>query len=116
MFLCVAVGLSGSFPAMNVAVYSALYELGVEPIIISSTAASQWGANDPNFTWLDMEAVLRKADVFPVECVARGYLIGSGWKDYQAEQSTSGVPLRPVQKVPRELQEARGLPGPGLPE
>lgn len=66
----VAVGLSGSFPAMNVAVYAALHELGVEPIIISSTAASQWGANDPNFTWLDMEAVLRKQDVFPYKSVA----------------------------------------------
>ena len=66
----VAVGLSGSFPAMNVAVYSALHELGVEPIIISSTAASQWGANDPNFTWLDMEAVLRKNDVFPYKSAA----------------------------------------------
>ena len=66
----VAVGLSGSFPAMNVAVYSALHELGVEPIIISSTAASQWGANDPNFTWLDMEAVLRKQEVFPYKSVA----------------------------------------------
>jgi len=66
----VAVGVSGSFPAMNVAIYSALYELGIEPIIISSTAASQWGANDPNFTWLDMEAVLRKNDVFPYKSVA----------------------------------------------
>ncbi len=66
----VAVGVSGSFPAMNIAVYSALHELGIEPIIISSTAASQWGANDPNFTWLDMEAVLRKTEVFPYKSVA----------------------------------------------
>lgn len=66
----VAVGLSGSFPAMNVAVYAALHELGIEPIVISSTAASQWGANDPTFTWLDMEAVLRKNEVFPYKSVA----------------------------------------------
>ncbi|UCH28848.1 MAG: poly-gamma-glutamate system protein [Myxococcales bacterium] len=66
----VAVGVSGSFPAMNVAVYSALHELGIEPIIISSTAASQWGANDPSFTWLDMEAALRKNEVFPYKSVA----------------------------------------------
>ncbi|MBW2225228.1 MAG: poly-gamma-glutamate system protein, partial [Deltaproteobacteria bacterium] len=44
--------------------------LGIEPIIISSTAASQWGANDPNFTWLDMEAVLRKHQVFAYKSVA----------------------------------------------
>jgi poly-gamma-glutamate system protein len=66
----VAVGLSGSFPAMNIAVYSALHELGLEPVVISSTAASQWGANDPNFTWLDMEAALRKNEVFPYKSVA----------------------------------------------
>jgi poly-gamma-glutamate system protein len=62
--------VSGSFPAVNVAVYSALHEIGAEPIVISSTAASQWGANNPNFTWLDMEAVLRKSDVFPYKSVA----------------------------------------------
>ena len=66
----VAVGLSGSFPAVNVAVYSAIHELGIEPIIISSTAASQYGANDPNFTWLDMEAALRRNQVFPYKSVA----------------------------------------------
>jgi poly-gamma-glutamate system protein len=66
----VALGLSGSFPAMNVAVYSAVSALGVEPIIVTSTAASQWGANEPTFTWLDMEAELRKADVFPYKSAA----------------------------------------------
>jgi poly-gamma-glutamate system protein len=66
----VAVGVSGSFPAMNIAVYSALHELGIEPIIISSTAASQWGANNPGFTWLDMESALRKKEVFPYKSKA----------------------------------------------
>lgn len=66
----VAVGLSGSFPAINVAVYSAIHELGIEPIIITSTAASQYGANDPNFTWLDMEAALRRNQVFPYKSIA----------------------------------------------
>mgnify|MGYP002261618068 CR=1 FL=1 len=37
---------------------------------------------------------MKKARTLPVECVARGYLIGSGWKEYQAKQSASGVPLR----------------------
>ncbi|MEM8610058.1 MAG: poly-gamma-glutamate system protein [Myxococcota bacterium] len=66
----VAVGLSGSFPAFNIAVYAALSELGIEPIVISSTAASQWGANNPGFTWLDMESTLRKNEVFPYKSVA----------------------------------------------
>ena len=36
---------------------------------------------------------VRKAEVLPVEWVARGYLAGSGWKDYQATGSVCGVPL-----------------------
>ena len=38
---------------------------------------------------------VRKADVIPVECVARGYLAGSGWTEYQRSQSVCGVPLPP---------------------
>lgn len=38
--------------------------------------------------------IVRKTEVLPVECIARGYLIGSGWKEYQAGRSVSGVPLR----------------------
>ena len=34
-----------------------------------------------------------KLDMFPVECVARGYIEGSGWKDYLANGSMCGVPL-----------------------
>ena len=66
----VAVGVSGSFPAMNVATYSALHQVGAIPIVIASAAASQYGANDPRMTWLDMEAALRDADVFPYKSVA----------------------------------------------
>lgn len=66
----VAVGLSGSFPAVNIAVYAALHELGIDPVVISSTAASQWGANNPSLTWLDMEAALRNNEVFPFKSVA----------------------------------------------
>ncbi len=38
--------------------------------------------------------IVRKTNVLPVECVARGYLIGGGWKEYQQSRSVSGVPLR----------------------
>ncbi|WP_058185607.1 phosphoribosylaminoimidazolesuccinocarboxamide synthase [Terracidiphilus gabretensis] len=37
--------------------------------------------------------LVKRANMFPVECVARGYLAGSGWKDYQATQSLCGIPL-----------------------
>jgi phosphoribosylaminoimidazole-succinocarboxamide synthase len=37
--------------------------------------------------------VVRKLDVFPVECVVRGYLSGSGWKEYKESSSVCGIPL-----------------------
>jgi len=39
--------------------------------------------------------LVKKADVVPVECVARGYLVGSGWREYQKSASVCGIPLRP---------------------
>jgi phosphoribosylaminoimidazole-succinocarboxamide synthase len=48
----------------------------------------------------------RKAVVVPIECVARGYLAGSGWTEYQAGGSVCGVAL------PRGLRECSRLPEP----
>lgn len=50
--------------------------------------------------------LVKKADPLPVECVIRGYLAGSGWKDYQQTSSTSGVPL------PQGLELSSQLPEP----
>lgn len=53
---------------------------------------------------LDKRAMLvKKTEVIPVECVVRGYLSGSGWRDYQARGETSGV------KLPAGLSEAARL-------
>ena len=46
------------------------------------------------------------ADMFPVECVARGYLAGSGWKEYKERGAACGVPL------PSGLKECGRLPEP----
>ncbi|MEN9555488.1 MAG: Phosphoribosylaminoimidazole-succinocarboxamide synthase [Planctomycetota bacterium] len=50
--------------------------------------------------------VVRKTDVIPIECVARGYLSGSGWKEYQKSGTVCGIPL------PSGLQESSRLPEP----
>ncbi len=50
--------------------------------------------------------VARKCDVIPFECVARGYLAGSGWKDYVREGAICGV------RLPPGLKEASRLPEP----
>jgi len=54
----IAVLLTGSMPGANIAVYSAVKALGLHPVIITSVSSSWWGANQPDFTWLDMEKVL----------------------------------------------------------
>ncbi|MDA8746070.1 poly-gamma-glutamate system protein [Rubripirellula amarantea] len=54
----VAVGCTGSFPALNTALYTALEAIGAKPVIIHSAASSQFGANEPDMLWLDMERVL----------------------------------------------------------
>ncbi len=56
----IAVGLTGSLPGMNLALYAAARSVGAIPVAITSVGATSWGANDPYFTWLDMERVLRK--------------------------------------------------------
>ena len=54
----IAVMLTGSMPGANIALLSACQVMGIHPIIISSIGASQWGANQVDFTWLDMEDIL----------------------------------------------------------
>ncbi len=66
----VAVSFTGSFPGLNIAVHSALQTLKLKPVIITSVGASNWGANDPYFTWLDMERALHDAGVFKNRSVA----------------------------------------------
>jgi phosphoribosylaminoimidazole-succinocarboxamide synthase len=48
----------------------------------------------------------RRADMIPVECVARGYLAGSGWREYRTQGTVCGVPL------PEGLSESAELPEP----
>ena len=50
--------------------------------------------------------LVKKADVFPVECIVRGYLAGSGWAEYQKSGTVCGIPL------PEGLVESSRLPEP----
>jgi len=50
--------------------------------------------------------LVRRAEMFPVECVVRGYLSGSAWAEYKASQSVCGIPL------PAGLRESSPLPEP----
>ena len=50
--------------------------------------------------------LVQRAEMFPVECVVRGYLSGSGWKEYKASGSVCGI------KLPAGLRESEQLPEP----
>jgi phosphoribosylaminoimidazole-succinocarboxamide synthase len=50
--------------------------------------------------------LVQRAEMFPVECVVRGYISGSGWKDYLATGSVCGIEL------PKGLRESDKLPCP----
>ncbi|MFC1632795.1 phosphoribosylaminoimidazolesuccinocarboxamide synthase [Patescibacteria group bacterium] len=51
-------------------------------------------------------SLVRKAEVIPIECIVRGYITGSGWKDYQRTGMVCGLPL------PSGLVESEKLPEP----
>lgn len=50
--------------------------------------------------------VIKKCEVVPIECVVRGYLVGSGWKEYQKSGTVCGI------KLPEGLQQASQLAEP----
>jgi phosphoribosylaminoimidazole-succinocarboxamide synthase len=54
----------------------------------------------------DRSVIVKKLKQLPVEAIVRGYIIGSGWKDYQASGAICGIPL------PAGLKQAEKLPEP----
>lgn len=66
----IAAGFSGSFPALNIAVLSAAQVMKLKVIAISSAAASTWGANIPDMSWLDMERILNENKLISNRSVA----------------------------------------------
>jgi poly-gamma-glutamate system protein len=86
----VAIGYSGSFPGLNIATLAAVDSLGLEPLIISSAASSDYGASAPQLSWLDMEGLLHERGVF------RGHSLGAslgGIEDQGIGLGPSGVTI-----------------------
>jgi len=80
---------------------------GLAPHHILSADPSSESALRPFARQLTGRAVIcRKAPALPIECVVRGYLAGSGWKDYQGSGSVCGV------KLPAGLRQCDKLPAP----
>ncbi len=98
----VAVALSGSFPALNIGVYAALETLELQPVVTTSIGASMWGANDPAFTWLDMESLFIAEGIFRTRSAAASFgggddtgrgLSPEGRRLVAAAAARNGVPM-----------------------
>jgi poly-gamma-glutamate system protein len=94
----VAVAVSGSFPALNLAVYAALEAMDVEPVAIVSGSASQWGANVPGFAWMDITRELRQAEL--IDMRARAATLGG------IEDRGIGLDERGLQLIRRAAEAA----------
>lgn len=84
----VAIGMTGSFPALDISTLAAIKELGLKPIVIVSVASSNWGANINRLTILDMLSYLDKKDVLSYLPIAAS--IGAS-KDLGKSLSKQGV-------------------------
>lgn len=84
------------------------FELLGEPNHLLSTDLQEMGpefASQPEI-FAGRSILVRKTQVVPIECVARGYLSGSGWKEYRAQGTVCG------QALPPGLVESAKLPHP----
>ena len=66
----IAIGFSGSFPALNLATIIAAESYGLKPLVTTGVTSSMWGANLPEFTWLDIERHLLEARIISTKSLA----------------------------------------------
>jgi poly-gamma-glutamate system protein len=66
----VAVGMTGSFPGWNIAFLAACKVLDLQPLLITSVGSSDWGANLPSLTWLDMERIFDERGLWNFRSIA----------------------------------------------
>jgi poly-gamma-glutamate system protein len=74
----IAINTSGSYPGLNIAILSACEILKLKPVITTSATSGSFGANRPEFTWLDMELILTRHGI--ISHSSQGVSIG-GEKD-----------------------------------
>jgi poly-gamma-glutamate system protein len=114
----VAVSFSGSFPALNIAVLAALKSLNLRPTIISSASGSQWGANAPDFLWVDMEHFLQARGLFPFRSAAASLggrrdrareLTEKGREELLLAIERNGLPLLKARTIRQNVDERMAI-------
>jgi phosphoribosylaminoimidazole-succinocarboxamide synthase len=78
----------------------------VAPSHLLSTDVADLPAELQQDDWEGRVMLCHRADMLPIECIVRGYLTGSAWKEYQASGTMHGTPL------PEGLEESAQLPEP----
>jgi poly-gamma-glutamate system protein len=84
----VAVGITGSNPGANLALYAAMSVLQLKPVIITALSSSTYGANRENLTWLDYENILKQNNLIDF---ATSYTSFGGRDDLGIGLSDSGI-------------------------
>ena len=97
----VAVAVSGSFPGMNICLYAAMETMALRPVVVTSLGASNWGANSPEFTWLDMESLFYDRGIFHTRSQAASF---GGGNDMGRGMSPAG------RRLLQENIEKNGIP------
>lgn len=120
----IAIGFSGSFPALNLAVLCAAAAMEVKPVAISGASASMWGANIPELSWLQMEKLLYERRIVPFRSVAASLggqgdrALGMGKKGREMLRKVveqSGLPLiystTPKENIDLRMERYREVAG-----
>lgn len=98
----IAVGITGSNPAVNLSLYAAIATMQLKPTIIVSLSSASYGANREELTWLDMEAILKRKGLLDFGCnyasIGGSEDRGIGLSDFgmhslREAMSRNGVPL-----------------------
>ena len=77
------------------------------PNHISGKTPADFITDEDSLKQLDKRAVVvKKAEPLPIECIVRGYIVGSGWKEYQKQGTVCEI------KLPEGLKQAEKLPEP----
>jgi poly-gamma-glutamate system protein len=103
----VAVGMTGSYPAFNMDALIGIEAVGARPVAIGSVGSTEYGANEPTFTWLDMEQALFDAGIIHERSIAvtgGGTLAGTGAARRLQIANRSGLPTLPVLPLGHDIR------------
>jgi len=104
----IAIGASGSFPALIVATLSAAKVLELDPLLIYSIGSSEYGANIPEFTFVQMLDCLNKENILPYS-LFQGMFYPDSQKTIQHIAQVSGVYFINTDSVEENIQQRMQL-------